>query len=121
MPNYPQMDDHTSTPMRRAYERWRLAPTSGELARDKDGDPAHPCSGFAVCWCAEGALACELAAIATHENAAEMSKVRDCLVGSAQQLGEFGAYRINDHHPELLPDLWSYAIEAEDALLQLER
>jgi hypothetical protein len=81
--------------------------TQGEFARTKEGHRVSPTDARAVKFCALGAL----------ERARVGSAAWYCLHAArsrhivGRSLGE-----VNDDHPDLLPDIWSEAIEADEAL-----
>ena len=95
--------------LREAMALWEAHPTKGSYARDAFGDPVSYSSVKAVCWCSSGALlrVCDVATF---------NEAYDFLADASQELTGYGVARVNDDHADLMPDVWSEAIEAAEAL-----
>jgi hypothetical protein len=97
------------TLLRRAAERHTNSPCRETMARDAAGEPVPPTSPHARAWCAIGAVR------ATKVSVAQRGHAEEILRGVAWQFGIRGLITANDEHPDIMPDIWSEAIEYDEA------
>lgn len=94
--------------LRRAAERWVSSPARGWLALDVGGIPCDPRSSNAVAWCALGAIRAEVAKGHWYICYRTLEEAALNIVDKPLPV-------VNDRYPELMPDVWSEAIEAAEA------
>jgi hypothetical protein len=95
--------------LRRAAERHTKSPCREAFARTADGRSVSPEHRTARAWCAIGAVRAEL-----PRDPQRMDAV-NCLNAAARVYGFDSVADANDNASDLMPDIWSEAIEMDEA------
>ena len=97
-----------------AMRLWEEHPTKGAYAREKDGSRCPAQSVNAVCWCPVGAIQkvsgwgdSDYLVILLHEAAESLGIEHRGVLRPAANAND---------HTDMMPDVWSEAIEAAEAL-----